>query len=1054
MSNNPFYPKNHSLIGNNPPHLLRCDICNSSLSVCITDPAVPSMSWLTTLKCTKDKTHLSWSVCRLCTNNRIQYKTNTQIKKHNKNFHKPKHSVVTLQNQTLKRNINELHNYDNDDFSTNNSTGFSFADLDDQDELLSKKEHQSTIHFDFSNQACNDFFTHEYNNGNGDSYLVSNACFNGDVPPSSIHDDEKKLILLITNLSMLLTRDQYSLLTSILVLLEDVVKRRCKTKEKEQYYTSNGKSHFVNNEFNKYNTVQIPKTVTQLQSITNKRKKSILQSLPIPEIETIGDHTYLSIINIISDVLAHGYKIAKISAPKNENISTLCTSPFVTKLDQRGNILHDGYPLITLFIIEWSDDFEPNKMKSNRNSIWLKTVTISPVHGLSKNSHHNTYPLSFGPKNSCHEMVEARFKEDLKQLKNGSTKLFYNGYSKSMYRVHAELIISIQDQPERRGKNHVALGKSNFTPRWGYLLNVNQVRDKIIPCNKCETILFLSENKQNTFKELQSCKQCTSWDYVTKKDMLVSQAPEKYPSDYPDLYNSKKIFPKEQTFQQLIDATAIVHEKRVNGLWNIEESRAFMQTEGLNTRTQNTILFNAANCTVETILEEVDESVRLGFLREKSLAPDSFKVWTCASWTRDVQIWQHVEAVMHLVFHGVQKTNMILIESWASRCGLLSALKRFGNVILQNIQELNLEWCKLIPYNGGKFGGWMAEIFLGMARINCWFYSMLHTLPKETKYNGDPTTCQTKWNKKENTAWLQARGLPAKTKQTASELSCIVATYLLSDEIPQVLQPTTYTAEHIQDLVYHASLMINLIMNKVVNTEYLFQLDCSIKIFLTKFNKFAKNIQIKKNDKPQWIASYNYLCLLNLSRIAENFGPLCNMWEGGYIGEGYLRLVKPYITRGTNKNWQKNVHRGLLQRKIFNYICKDFLEKDITQPKQYHKYTCVGEINAKLVQNKVLSCIYLSDGTFLCVMKDKTVVPLLIGTFHGTYNYLHYFIMKIGNSSMNYTLQDICIMSYCLLLPKLDTNGLPNGMTSEIGSSIYTVVSSDWKQLQKTKLIK
>ena len=87
-------------------------------------------------------------------------------------------------------------------------------------------------------------------------------------------------------------------------------------------------------------------------------------------------------------------------------------------------------------------------------------------------------------------------------------------------------------------------------------------------------------------------------------------------------------------------------------------------------------------------------------------------------------------------------------------------------------------------------------------------------------------------------------------------------------------------------------------------------------------------------------------------------------------------------------------------------------------------------------------------------MKDKTAVPLLIGTFHGTYNYLHYFIMKIGNSSMNYTLQDICIMSYCLLLPKLDTNGLPNGMTSEIGSSIYTVVSSDWKQLQKTKLIK
>ena len=172
------------------------------------------------------------------------------------------------------------------------------------------------------------------------------------------------------------------------------------------------------------------------------------------------------------------------------------------------------------------------------------------------------------------------------------------------------------------------------------------------------------------------------------------------------------------------------------------------------------------------------------------------------------------------------------------------------------------------------------------------------------------------------------------------------------------------------------------------------------------------------------------------------------------MGEGYLWLVKPYITRGRSKNWQKNVHIGLLQQKVFNYICKDFLEKDITQPKKYHKYTCVGEINAKLVQNKVLSCIYLSDGTFLCAMKDKSVVPLLIGTFHGTYNFQYYFIIEIGNFSMNYTLLYISIMSYCLLLPKLDANGLPNGMTSEIGSSIYTVVSSDWKQLQKTKLIK
>ena len=66
---------------------------------------------------------------------------------------------------------------------------------------------------------------------------------------------------------------------------------------------------------------------------------------------------------------------------------------------------------------------------------------------------------------------------------------------------------------------------------------------------------------------------------------------------------------------------------------------------------------------------------------------------------------------MYLFFHGVQKTNMMLIEVWASRNGSLSALQRYGFSILQEVKELNLDWCKLILYNGGKFGGWMAEIF-------------------------------------------------------------------------------------------------------------------------------------------------------------------------------------------------------------------------------------------------------------------------------------------------------------------------------------------------------
>lgn len=215
------------------------------------------------------------------------------------------------------------------------------------------------------------------------------------------------------------------------------------------------------------------------------------------------------------------------------------------------------------------------------------------------------------------------------------------------------------------------------------------------------------------------------------------------------------MFPKEKTFQQLIQVTDTVHTNRVNGTWNKSEACAFMQNEGINTSTQNKILFNAANCTVENNMNNDNLNkmvIQNAVNRKKEKCSRFFLKWTCASWTRDIEIWQHVEAVMHLVFHCVQKTNMILIENWASWHGCLSSLKKFGNPILQKIQEINLDWCKLIPYNSGKFGGWLEENYLGMKRINCWFYSMLHTLYIEKEYKGGPIKCQTKWTKKENTA--------------------------------------------------------------------------------------------------------------------------------------------------------------------------------------------------------------------------------------------------------------------------------------------------------------
>jgi hypothetical protein len=47
------------------------------------------------------------------------------------------------------------------------------------------------------------------------------------------------------------------------------------------------------------------------------------------------------------------------------------------------------------------------------------------------------------------------------------------------------------------------------------------------------------------------------------------------------------------------------------------------------------------------------------------------------------------------------------------------------------------------------------------------------------------------------------------------------------------------------------------------------------------------------NNKPTWLTSYNFLCLLSLPKTIEEFGPIRNYWEGGAMGEKLIQVVKP-----------------------------------------------------------------------------------------------------------------------------------------------------------------
>jgi hypothetical protein len=85
-----------------------------------------------------------------------------------------------------------------------------------------------------------------------------------------------------------------------------------------------------------------------------------------------------------------------------------------------------------------------------------------------------------------------------------------------------------------------------------------------------------------------------------------------------------------------------------------------------------------------------------------------------------VELHQHLEVIMHLLFLGVVKTTIQMIQEWTKN--------KFGiEITLESIQYFQLDWCRGLSYNAGKLGGCVSENYLAAARLLPWLFSRLYT---------------------------------------------------------------------------------------------------------------------------------------------------------------------------------------------------------------------------------------------------------------------------------------------------------------------------------------
>ncbi|KAL7563986.1 hypothetical protein ACA910_007105 [Epithemia clementina (nom. ined.)] len=203
------------------------------------------------------------------------------------------------------------------------------------------------------------------------------------------------------------------------------------------------------------------------------------------------------------------------------------------------------------------------------------------------------------------------------------------------------------------------------------------------------------------------------------------------------------------------------------------------------------------------------------------------------------------------------------------------------------------------------------------------------------------------------------------------------------------------------------------------------------------------------------------MSLLNLPDAVRQFGPLCNIWEGGTQGEGFLWYVKRVMSMGLRNNWQKRLLTRIYKRKSLAMLLsadirmeKDTLADDDDDDNenkddnQNHsgKYFVYNDFG-KLLSNFSMWCAIssvITDGEIfgVCCLgsTEQKLVPIEQtdppNSFHGLVGH-DYFSWKIIPEKSQFISRHY--EKACLLLPLLTEEGKAQCM--------FTVITNDWSNL-------
>jgi hypothetical protein len=705
--------------------------------------------------------------------------------------------------------------------------------------------------------------------------------------------------------------------------------------------SSISKIHIYNDQDLNQPCNSLPTTHAALRTRYLDGRKAINKYLPVPNVKMLVNHSYISINSCIVDFMLKYDESMMTTTDWNDFYNSTAYNANMLNLRNSDKIKSivdiamqkksfNNMKCIPLFMKMWSDDFDPNKsVKSNRQSVWLKTVTIFTfnIEGLIV---EHTYPMGLSKKGSDHDELDKQIEIEIQVIKNASpmVSMFSRKYETSVS-VYVDYYCIMNDQPERRKNLGLALGNSNYHKRMGYVMDYKQVQNVIRSCERCTKSIFdeffciFGKTKKRSkmyYWRTKTCKKCSSFLYDTESKLLHYKPEACYPKVL--LPKDGKLRPQRITRDYLEKTIYTLHyglkigELKKNDVYNA------LRCHGLNGDFIDQVVQNASNAQ-RKINSEVNrkqdpqeyEAIRAHYIQNK-LAYKMHRL-PC-SWFGNNHVKLYVDVPMHLLFLGVMKSAMIKTTRWLNMKRLYTMFLTFTKDVLEPIERMDLDWCKLLKYpSTEKFGGWVSENFLGMSRICTWFYSLLHFLPQTYSYEDPPTDLPLKeWSTNQLRGWLEARKLPKNGK--ICDMIITIQGHKDKNTEPKIQANTNVLVADLLRMFYSLNKMLSYMMSMNTTKDDIDKLEAIIRMFLISYDMVDKGMSDK--PIPSFMSQYNFLCLLNIPETMRQYGSMRNMWEGGIVGEGFLRGMKKELKQGMIGNWQVWTLKNLLETDLYNNL--------------------------------------------------------------------------------------------------------------------------------------